>query len=134
MEIAPPPVSKVARKFLGAELHKERKSLRPSTSMAPVVPSVQVLCSAYPSDPVVPTSYECFCFFHARLRDVEAHALANTCASENLMNAARPKTIQSYLMPHRKAQRRHPKTPSHPHSPHQSPRLSTPSQVSLQRS
>ena len=46
VENAPPPVSKVYRKFLGAELHKERKSLRPSTSIAHVVPSEQMLFSA----------------------------------------------------------------------------------------
>jgi len=64
----------MGRTKLGAQLHKQ-KWLPNRISSFPVSQESQFIFSVYPTDPVVPTAYECF-FFPVTVRTLQAHVLA----------------------------------------------------------
>ena len=76
---------------LGAQLHKQ-KCLPHRTSSFPVSQDSHFVFSVYPTDPVVPTAYECF-FFRVTVREIQAHALADTGASDNFISAVLAKQL-----------------------------------------
>ena len=76
-----PCVTSTARSLVPS-LHKQ-KYLPNCTSPFSVSQESQFVFSVYPTDPVVTIAYECF-FFRVTVREIQAHALADTGASDKL--------------------------------------------------